>query len=70
MADIYPLVPSAIEEVVSADNARKLPWIRMTRTDTAVTADTTALHAPCARFDLWESVQYQAFPRRHEEAVA
>lgn len=61
-----PLTPDAIEEVCSADHVRRTPWLRMTRADCAVRAGTAAvdLHGRRGDFDLWESVQYQAFHRR------
>lgn len=53
----HPMTDRAIEEAVSADHARRIPWLRVTRAETAV----DALHVPelpaaCEPFELWPAV--------------
>lgn len=64
------LAPSALDKTCDADRGLTEPWIDLTRHETAVNqAGNAILHGWREPFELWESVQYQAFPRRHMEGV-
>lgn len=64
------LTDNALDKVCSGTLAITEPWITLTRHDTAVNrAGVAILHGWWEPFDLWESVQYQAIPRRHMEGM-
>lgn len=64
------LTTQAVSRACDADHVRLSPWQRLTRRDSSVSLDRPpALHEWREPFDLWESVQYQGFRRRHMEGV-
>lgn len=64
------LAHGALANTCNADRAHTEPWIHLTRHETAVNrAGAAILHGWMEPFSLWESVQYQAVPRRHMKGV-
>lgn len=65
-----PVNEKTLAKLCDADQAVQNPWLRLSRHETGVSLDKPPqMLAWREPFGLWESVQYQAFRRRHLSSI-